>query len=75
MTPLDIHRVRRELPEKRIEYYLTVDSTMNVAARLAAGAVVVAEEQTAGQGRHGTRGTPSRARGSTARWCWRPRRR
>jgi BirA family transcriptional regulator, biotin operon repressor / biotin---[acetyl-CoA-carboxylase] ligase len=53
MTPLDIHRVRRELPEKRIEYCLTVDSTMNVAARLAAGAVVVAEEQTAGQGRHG----------------------
>jgi BirA family biotin operon repressor/biotin-[acetyl-CoA-carboxylase] ligase len=53
MTPLDIHRVRREFPEKRIEYYLTVDSTMNAAARLAAGAVVVAEEQTAGQGRHG----------------------
>jgi BirA family biotin operon repressor/biotin-[acetyl-CoA-carboxylase] ligase len=53
MTPLDIDRVRRALPEKRIEYYRTVDSTMNVAARLEPGAAIVAEEQTAGYGRHG----------------------
>jgi BirA family biotin operon repressor/biotin-[acetyl-CoA-carboxylase] ligase len=53
MTPLDIDRVRRALPEKRIEYYRTVDSTMNAAARLEPGAAVVAEEQTAGRGRHG----------------------
>ena len=53
MTPLDIARVRRALPEKRIEYYPSVDSTMNAAARLEPGTVVVAEQQTAGQGRHG----------------------
>ena len=53
MTPLDIDRVRQALPGRRIEYYPTVDSTMNAAARLEPGAVVVAEEQTAGQGRHG----------------------
>ena len=53
MTPLDIDRVRQALPGKRIEYHRTVDSTMNAAARLEPGAVVVAEEQTAGQGRHG----------------------
>jgi BirA family biotin operon repressor/biotin-[acetyl-CoA-carboxylase] ligase len=53
MTPLDMHRVRQAFPGKRIEYYQTVDSTMNAAARLEPGAVVVAEEQTAGQGRHG----------------------
>jgi BirA family biotin operon repressor/biotin-[acetyl-CoA-carboxylase] ligase len=53
MTPLDIGRVRQALPGKRIDYYPAVDSTMNAAARLPAGAVVVAEEQTAGQGRHG----------------------
>ena len=53
MTPLDIGRVRRALPEKRIEYCQTVDSTMNAAVRLELGAALVAEEQTAGQGRHG----------------------
>jgi len=53
MTPLDIGRVRQALPGKRIEYYRAVDSTMNAAAPLELGAAVVAEEQTAGQGRHG----------------------
>jgi len=53
MIPLDIDRVRRELPDRHIDYYATIDSTMLAAAGRAIGAVVVAGEQTAGQGRHG----------------------
>ncbi|MGD0500705.1 MAG: biotin--[acetyl-CoA-carboxylase] ligase [Bryobacteraceae bacterium] len=53
MTPLDIGRVRRAFPDRRVEYYSSIDSTMNAAAGLATGSLVVAEEQTAGQGRHG----------------------
>ena len=37
----------------RIVRYATIDSTMRAAAELELGAVVVADEQTAGQGRHG----------------------
>ena len=56
--PLDIDYVRRRLPGRVISYYPTIDSTMPEAARLAAagcgpGTVVVAGEQTAGQGRYG----------------------
>jgi BirA family transcriptional regulator, biotin operon repressor / biotin---[acetyl-CoA-carboxylase] ligase len=36
-----------------IHRYTTVDSTMRIAAGLPVGDVVVADEQTAGQGRHG----------------------
>ena len=50
---LDIDQVRREFPGRRILYYPTVDSTMNAAAGCEIGTVVVAGEQTAGQGRHG----------------------
>jgi BirA family transcriptional regulator, biotin operon repressor / biotin---[acetyl-CoA-carboxylase] ligase len=53
MTPLDPNRVRRAFPGRRIDYYPTIDSTMKAAAQLDPGAVVIAEEQTAGQGRHG----------------------
>jgi BirA family biotin operon repressor/biotin-[acetyl-CoA-carboxylase] ligase len=53
MTPLDIGRVRRAFPARRVEYYASIDSTMNAAAGLELGSLVVAEEQTAGQGRHG----------------------
>jgi BirA family biotin operon repressor/biotin-[acetyl-CoA-carboxylase] ligase len=53
MTPLDIGRVRQALPGKRIEYHRIVDSTMHAAAPRELGGAVVAEEQTAGQGRHG----------------------
>jgi BirA family biotin operon repressor/biotin-[acetyl-CoA-carboxylase] ligase len=54
----DIDYVRRRLPGRVISYYESIDSTMPEAARLAAagcgpGTVVVADEQTAGQGRHG----------------------
>ena len=37
----------------RVHRYGTVDSTMRIAADLEVGDVVVADEQTAGQGRHG----------------------
>jgi len=36
-----------------IEHHASVDSTMRLAAQRPVGAVVVADEQTAGQGRHG----------------------
>ncbi len=38
---------------RHVYYYRTVDSTMHVASALPLGSIVVAEEQTAGQGRHG----------------------
>jgi len=53
MPPLDIARLRSEFPERRIEYYATIASTMHAAAELPLGSVVLAEEQTAGLGRHG----------------------
>jgi BirA family biotin operon repressor/biotin-[acetyl-CoA-carboxylase] ligase len=53
MTPLDIGALRREFPDRRIDYYPSIDSTMRVAATLEPGAVVLAEEQRAGVGRHG----------------------
>jgi BirA family transcriptional regulator, biotin operon repressor / biotin---[acetyl-CoA-carboxylase] ligase len=48
VTPLDTTRIGRE-----VVYFRTIDSTMTAASGLGVGAVVVAEEQTAGQGRHG----------------------
>ncbi len=54
MTPLlDIGRLHREFPGRRIDHYASIDSTMHAAARCPVGTVVLAEEQTAGQGRHG----------------------
>ena len=53
MTPSDLDRVRGEFPGRGIDYFPSVDSTMHAAAGRAAGYVVVAGEQTAGQGRHG----------------------
>ena len=50
----DIGRVRSALPDRRIDYYDEVDSTMFAAAAIEqAGSVVVAGAQSAGQGRHG----------------------
>lgn len=56
--PFDIHQVRSHLPNRDLHYFDTIDTTMReAAARAAAGAApgttVIAEEQTAGQGRHG----------------------
>ena len=54
----DLDSVRSRLSGRRIDWYPTIDSTMREAARLAragcpSGTIVGAEEQTAGQGRHG----------------------
>jgi BirA family transcriptional regulator, biotin operon repressor / biotin---[acetyl-CoA-carboxylase] ligase len=56
--PLDVGQIRAARPEAEIHYLATVGSTMQTAALLAAdgarhGTVVIAEEQTAGQGRLG----------------------
>ena len=56
--PLDIEFIRNRLGGRIVSYFPSIDSTMPEAARLAAagcgpGTVVVAEEQTAGQGRYG----------------------
>jgi len=51
--PLDIGELRREFPDRRIDYYPSIDSTMRVAATLEPGDVVLADEQRAGMGRHG----------------------
>lgn len=53
MNPLDIGRIRREFPGRLIDYYPAIDSTMRAAAVRPPGAVVLAGEQLAGQGRHG----------------------
>jgi BirA family biotin operon repressor/biotin-[acetyl-CoA-carboxylase] ligase len=57
-NPLDIDQVRRQLPNRRIAFFESITSTMHEAAAMAAagcpsGTAVVADEQTAGQGRHG----------------------
>lgn len=54
----DLAWLRSQVPDRLIEWHTTIDSTMTEASRLAdagapAGTVVGAEEQTAGQGRHG----------------------
>jgi BirA family biotin operon repressor/biotin-[acetyl-CoA-carboxylase] ligase len=53
MIPLDIDRIRRAFPSRTIDYHTSIDSTMIAAACRPVGNVVLAEEQTAGQGRHG----------------------
>jgi BirA family biotin operon repressor/biotin-[acetyl-CoA-carboxylase] ligase len=57
--PFDLEYVRQNWPHP-VSYFATIDSTMLEASRLAMagceqGTVVVADEQTAGQGRHGRR--------------------
>src|SRR5580658_7306731 len=53
MIPLDIDRIRRAFPTRTIDYHASIDSTMTAAVGRPVGDVVLAEEQTAGQGRHG----------------------
>jgi BirA family biotin operon repressor/biotin-[acetyl-CoA-carboxylase] ligase len=38
---------------RAVDYYITIGSTMQAAVGRASGTVIIAEEQTAGQGRHG----------------------
>jgi BirA family biotin operon repressor/biotin-[acetyl-CoA-carboxylase] ligase len=54
----DVEWVRSRLPDRRIDWHPSIDSTMFEASRLAvagcqSGTIVGAEEQTAGQGRYG----------------------
>jgi len=50
----DIVHVRAALPERRIDFYESIDSTMIAAAEIRTpGAIVIANQQSAGQGRHG----------------------
>ena len=51
--PLDLDQLRAEFPGRTIVHYPKLDSTMRAAAGLEPGAIVLADEQTAGQGRHG----------------------
>jgi BirA family biotin operon repressor/biotin-[acetyl-CoA-carboxylase] ligase len=53
VTPLDLPRLRAEFPGRTIDYYPTLDSTMRAAAGRKPGDIVLAGQQTAGQGRHG----------------------
>ena len=50
---IDLDQLRAEFPGRTIVHYPKLDSTMRAAAGLEPGAVVLADEQTAGQGRHG----------------------
>jgi BirA family biotin operon repressor/biotin-[acetyl-CoA-carboxylase] ligase len=50
---IDIDRVRRTFPDRRIDHHQTIGSTMTAAAGLPLGSIVVADEQTEGQGRYG----------------------
>ncbi len=56
--PLDIDQIRATLPNRDLRHFASLDTTMRETAALAAqgaasGTAVIAEEQTAGQGRHG----------------------
>jgi BirA family biotin operon repressor/biotin-[acetyl-CoA-carboxylase] ligase len=50
---IDIDRLRNHFPEREFHYHSSIDSTMRAAAGLPPGSVVLTDEQTAGQGRHG----------------------
>ena len=56
--PLDIDHIRASLPNRDLRHFASLDTTMREAAVLAthgaaSGTAVIADEQTAGQGRHG----------------------
>jgi BirA family biotin operon repressor/biotin-[acetyl-CoA-carboxylase] ligase len=53
VNALDIGCIRAAFPDRRILYYASLDSTMRAAVGMETGGVVLAEEQTAGQGRLG----------------------
>jgi BirA family biotin operon repressor/biotin-[acetyl-CoA-carboxylase] ligase len=54
VPPFNVDSVRARLPDRRIDWFESLDSTMIEARRdMQAGRVVGAEEQTAGMGRHG----------------------
>src|SRR3954454_23603730 len=58
LMSFDIESVRSRLPARNLLFFESIDTTMREAGRPAhqgcpSGTVVIAEEQTAGQGRHG----------------------
>ena len=53
--PLNTAVVHSHLPNRNLRYFDSIDTTMREAAGCPIGTVVIAEEQTAGQGRHGHR--------------------
>ena len=53
MTPEDLERLRTQCPGRSIDHYSTIGSTMHAAAGRPIGTVILADEQTAGKGRHG----------------------
>lgn len=50
---MNLDSLERAFFGRRIEYYESIDSTMRAAASLPRGSVVIAGEQTVGEGRHG----------------------
>ena len=50
---MDLVRLRTAFPDRTIEHYPTLPSTMQAAAGRSTGTIVLADEQTAGRGRHG----------------------
>jgi len=50
---MNIERIRREFPNRAIDYFSVLDSTMRAAAGRQPGYIVIAGEQTAGIGRLG----------------------
>jgi BirA family biotin operon repressor/biotin-[acetyl-CoA-carboxylase] ligase len=50
---MDLLRLRGAFPERQLLYFDAIDSTQRVAAASEAGAIVLADRQLAGQGRHG----------------------
>jgi BirA family transcriptional regulator, biotin operon repressor / biotin---[acetyl-CoA-carboxylase] ligase len=53
MTAADLERLRARWPGRPIEYHPILGSTMHAAAGRPLGTAILADEQTAGQGRHG----------------------
>jgi BirA family transcriptional regulator, biotin operon repressor / biotin---[acetyl-CoA-carboxylase] ligase len=50
---IDLEELQRNFPDRELRYYSSIDSTMRAAAGLPLRSIVLADEQTAGQGRHG----------------------
>ena len=50
---IDLDRLRQAFPERNIIHFDSIDSTQRIAAASEPGAIVLADRQLAGQGRHG----------------------
>ena len=50
---IDLDRLRGAFPDRRILHFDSLDSTQRIAAECDPGTIVLADEQLAGQGRHG----------------------